>query len=146
MTYNPAMRTNIALLLTALAVSASGCGTVRNLADDHPRLYGGVRHDVEFLETPGIYSGREGTIVLMALWAADVCASAVADTLSIPVLYFLNQPTIERRERLVNEAADSSPGAQYSCGASAAVPAPDTTGHNTPGIGLPSYSTGTGRP
>jgi uncharacterized protein YceK len=113
------MRYSIAWFVAALAVLTSGCGTVCNLADDHPQVYGGVHRDIEFLATPGIMNvdGR-GAAVLLCLWAADLCVSGVADTMTIPVLYFSERRARERFDPLnvLDHAADQP---QYSVGANA---------------------------
>jgi uncharacterized protein YceK len=116
------MRNTIAFFTAALVGLTGGCGIVRNLYDDHPEVYGGVARDVEFLLTPNALSSGDtgGTGVLLALWAADLCASGVADTLTLPFLYRSGR---RARERLDPAGVLDDPvRPQYSVGANAPPP------------------------
>src|SRR5262249_16981764 len=119
------MRSIIALFTAALVGLASGCGTVCNLADDHPQPYGGVHRDVEFLATPGIaHTDGRGAAVLLGLWAADLCVCGVADTLALPMV-----ACRERRDREHFDPLDVLAHApvrpQYSVGANAPAEPPE---------------------
>jgi hypothetical protein len=57
------MRSRMVLVALVLAAVASGCGTVSNFADDHPKPYGGVVKDLEFVVTPckdSAFTGETG--------------------------------------------------------------------------------------
>jgi uncharacterized protein YceK len=94
-----------------VAVLASGCGTVCNLAggvlhpDAEPRVYGGVQRDLEHgflcapiksVSTPG---EAELGLLLLALGPAELGLSFVGDTLTLPL-------TIPLQE--IREAAQKS--------------------------------------
>jgi uncharacterized protein YceK len=116
------MRTTIALLATVLVGLTSGCGTVCNLASDNPQPYGGVTRDLDFLAKPG-HLGRSnngtGAALVLSLWGADVCVSAVCDTLTYP-LFVLREGQKREAERAIFD--DPSMTVQYSCGAVASPP------------------------
>lgn len=100
----------------------SGCGTVRNLCDDQPQPYGGVAKDAEFfLAVPGGLCPNggdgKGLVAILALCGAEVCASAVADTLVLPWLYYRSRRAAEPVEPAT--ATEDLPP-QYSAGATAA--------------------------
>jgi uncharacterized protein YceK len=109
---------SLALALLA-PLLANGCGTVGNFASGRPEPYGGVARDIEFArergDKPLLGSNPEGAAVLLALCAGELCASAVADTLTLPL--------IACRERKawnpdpLNDEAPPDPPPQYSAGA-----------------------------
>jgi uncharacterized protein YceK len=93
------MRSTIAIFTTALVGLTSGCGTVCNLASDRPFVYGGVARSVTTGEqacaavrssSPACYCF--GVVTIAGLTGADVCASAVGDTLTYPFLYSFRRP------------------------------------------------------
>jgi uncharacterized protein YceK len=74
------------------AVALVGCGTIRNLAGGDPDIYGGVRRDFRFIQTPQSVSGVGVNPMTLALLApADLCLSLVADTLTLPLAVYLRQ-------------------------------------------------------
>ena len=59
------------LLVAALAVLASSCGTVCNLASEKPEIYGGVAKDLEFAQTPNPGApirGKRGRFSSASTW------------------------------------------------------------------------------
>jgi uncharacterized protein YceK len=73
----------VLVAMASLAVSGSGCGTVRNLASSDPERYGGVAKDIEYMGTPQSGSGKSHPLVIAVL-GGELCASCVADTLTLP--------------------------------------------------------------
>ena len=113
------MRYCIAWFAAALVTLTSGCGTVCNLADDHPQVYGGVQRDFDFLEYPGIpKTDGYGAAAFIALWTADLCVCALTDTVTIPAIGFRQRRARERFDPL--DVLDHSPERfQFSVGANA---------------------------
>ena len=107
------------------AAPLGGCGTVRNFAGGDPRPYGGVRQDVEFAETVEEARGKSGATATLLYWVADLCASAVADTLTLPILVCRGATQPPRAGTLTPEDCGhcDRPG-QYSAGAVAAPAVP----------------------
>ena len=82
-----------ALVLAVSVALAPGCGTVCNLAGGHPKPYGGVRGDADFMtrsDTLGpLCDGpapRDAAMVVLGLWAADMGVCLVTDTLTLPLV------------------------------------------------------------
>jgi uncharacterized protein YceK len=81
------------LILLAVAVSGSGCGTVANLAD-HQQIYGGTSLDVTSAlhaykelshpDDPHEFSTTHDESMLLAS-CSDVPLSALADTFTLPI-------------------------------------------------------------
>jgi uncharacterized protein YceK len=90
----------IALFAAMVPALPSGCGTICNFAHSDPEIYGGVQNDVAVIMTPqtgGSSGGGQGMAIFAGLVVADVCCSAVADTLTLPLAIRLrqNKPTSE---------------------------------------------------
>ena len=82
------MRTvRIALLVLPAVFLSNGCGTIRNLRSGDPDVYGGVKKDVEFIQTPGSGGGPE----LLVIMAAETGLSLIADTLTLPLVVRMRQ-------------------------------------------------------
>lgn len=98
---------NVQVLRTCVATALlpallSGCGTLSNvtgrerlflseLNQRQPRLYGGVRNDIEWLNLDDVPAHRVPKHLSRApfsstLYIADIPASLVADTLTIPLV------------------------------------------------------------
>ena len=112
------MDRNRIALLAVFAVLLSGCGTICNFAGGEPAPYGGVAKDLEVAEHSsggGGIRSASSIVAVCALCAAEFCASAVADTLTLP--FILIPAAMRTREA----AADGRPlpPAQYSAGAAA---------------------------
>ncbi len=73
-------------LLALLPLAFGGCGTVANLASPTPEVYGGIRNDLEF---DRVAWSSEGLHIGPTTVLADLCWSAVADTLTCPFVYYL---------------------------------------------------------
>ena len=83
------------LLVVALLVSSSACGTITNFSgplirreayvDVPPRPFGGVFADVGVLTDRELIENRPGLIPLIVL---DICLSAVGDTVTLPFVIF----------------------------------------------------------
>jgi uncharacterized protein YceK len=102
-----------------VALAASGCGTMYNLAGDRGdryRPYGGVRDDWEAARECAGYADSKEPIKTVAatfaamLSAADIPLSAVTDTLALPVT--LNTPTEWRLYSAPPSPAPSPAGEQ----------------------------------
>jgi uncharacterized protein YceK len=111
------------MLASLTAIALSGCGTVCNLAggithpDEEPRIYGGVKRDMEIL---GEVVGKQeplftesnanradggrgaiiGAAVLMTLGAADPVLSFVGDTLTLPITIPLEEIRTARQQKI----------------------------------------------
>jgi len=79
----------VPLLVVALVVSSSACGTIANFAEnDPPRPFGGVVTDLEVvakadpIETPLV-------VVAVPFLLLDMCLSAVLDTGTLPVVAWM---------------------------------------------------------
>jgi uncharacterized protein YceK len=89
-------------ILLSLAVAGvwalGGCGTICKLTEKDPDVYGGVQKDIEFAETPNALpllshwtpNSPEEALVLL-LVPAEFCLSAVADTLTLPLVVWMRQ-------------------------------------------------------
>jgi hypothetical protein len=93
------MRIRIALVALALVATASGCGTVHNFARPRPRLYGGVAWDLEPHEIHYTSSGHRPVASFLTLlvaapvvWCGELCLSAAADTVTLPLVVFVPWP------------------------------------------------------
>lgn len=88
----------LAALLATLAC-AVGCGTLSNVTGREraglsavkarePRLYGGVRNDLEWLNAGNaeLSDVSSDDALLVAFYAADIPSSFVADTVTIPLV------------------------------------------------------------
>ncbi len=88
------MRKAWTALGAAVLASAAGCGTVMNLASRDPVVpFGGVRKDVEAIQsfrlsTQGGESGQ-GAVVIAAFAGAELCLSAIGDTLTLPLALWI---------------------------------------------------------
>jgi uncharacterized protein YceK len=87
----------IAVFAVTAAFLMSGCGTICNLKSGDPDIYGGVKKDVAFIQTPPSDpnsttwgSGQAGAIFL-AIIAAEMGLSLVADTLTLPLVVRMRQ-------------------------------------------------------
>jgi uncharacterized protein YceK len=82
------------LIVPCLAVMllAGGCGTILNFKSGNPVIYGGVAKDVEFAATPWAPTPSSPVDVdrrsMLLLWVADFGLSAVADTVTMPVIVY----------------------------------------------------------
>jgi hypothetical protein len=93
------MRHVIAYCALALVVLTSGCGTVCNLASEQPEVYGGLKRDLTVVAGVGNSSGHPVSLgsdprvflVLLALGGAEFGASFVGDTLSLPLILYLDK-------------------------------------------------------
>jgi uncharacterized protein YceK len=78
----------------ALAVALSGCGTVYNLAEGEPEVYGGALKDAQLFIAPAArekeVAGR-GAPLLPILALGDLPLSLVGDTLTLPLAVYLRQ-------------------------------------------------------
>jgi hypothetical protein len=101
-----------------MSLLACGCGTVMNLADDYPRPYGGLRRDLQAVESADHLPSEIGAYPIVGLWAADVCLSLVADTLTYPMLRARQKALGDRAVLDAVEPADAA-RPQYSAGAGA---------------------------
>src|SRR5262245_41857383 len=122
-------RTFLALALAAAALNAGGCGTVCNLTSGSPEPYGGVATDLRVAASPlnlcANSSGGQGPwqleFLILGIWLADLGISAVADTLTLPVVYCWDEIREARWLRArPYEIADPGERARYSSGAVAA--------------------------
>jgi hypothetical protein len=88
-----------AVSVGAAVVLMSGCGTAWNFVSNAngPTVYGGVQRDIEFIMTPAStspggtwqeFTNEEG-LVIFALIPAEVCLSFVADSLTLPLVVYL---------------------------------------------------------
>ena len=98
--YGTTMSRNRIAVSAIFAVLLSGCGTVFNFAGGNPQPYGGVAKDVEFAaayqaalqdKPPRQQTGVSGhsplaLACLLGLYYGDFGASAIADTLTLPVI------------------------------------------------------------
>jgi uncharacterized protein YceK len=85
-------QTWVAVLVALAGVSASGCGTIRNLASQDPEIYGGVQKDVAVIQTPPARSGVGISPTTVAMFMpVDLGLSAVGDTLTLPLAIWLRQ-------------------------------------------------------
>jgi hypothetical protein len=76
----------VPLLVVALAVSSSACGTIMNFAGTDPPLpFGGVVSDVQgFVEYDPVKN--PGLILITPFVLVDICLSAVFDAATLPVV------------------------------------------------------------
>jgi uncharacterized protein YceK len=95
--YGRSMNSTRIALSVWFTIFLSGCGTVCNLASGKPEPYGGVAKDVEFaaarqstrVDQPQISGGSHPALVLALVMGAsygDFCASAVADSVTLPFI------------------------------------------------------------
>ncbi len=105
----------LGLLVGALAALAAlpGCGTIVNFKSGDPEVYGGVRKDVELIEKPGnpndVRPGDGGAgAIAFAVVLADMAASGVADTLTLPLAIYLRQNSRIADKEDVPADADNS--------------------------------------
>jgi uncharacterized protein YceK len=79
-------RACLALAVLVSALPLSGCGTIRNLSSESPSPYGGVEKCLNdpVHVNPGANLQGQGVLVLLALLAADLPLSFLADTLTLP--------------------------------------------------------------
>jgi len=84
----------IAVFAVTTAFLSSGCGTICNLKSGDPDIYGGVKKDVTYIQTPSSnptgVSGQGGVIIL-GIIAAEMGLSLVADTLTLPLVVRMRQ-------------------------------------------------------
>jgi hypothetical protein len=117
------------LIAAGTAVSAIGCGTCLNLKCGHPEPFGGVQRDVAFLTEPGHVNSHNGdngfgAAIFMGIWAADLCASGVGDTLTLPfIAHQWEKKDREDRENAERGNYHDLP-VQYSAGAVVDRPSP----------------------
>jgi hypothetical protein len=98
------------LVAAALAVSSFGCGTVANFTSGHPEPFGGVQRDVAFFNQPSGFSFKSGddgwgAAVVLGVWAADLCVSGMADTLTLPLFVYWERKR-EREEKADDQKVD----------------------------------------
>lgn len=76
----------VPLLIVALAVSSSACGTIMNFAGNDPPLpFGGVVTDVQgVVESDPV--NYPGLILITPFVFVDICLSAVFDAATLPVV------------------------------------------------------------
>src|SRR5437870_446368 len=85
-------RITVVALLAGMAVAASGCGTFADIMCGpvgEPRFYAGVRTDIDAIKERGIALGPDDrpSPASIPLLVADIPASAIADTLLLPVVF-----------------------------------------------------------
>lgn len=78
-----ARRTVIALLCMTILASATGCGTIINLAKGPVRINGGARLDVHLIGEPEIHGQFVWPFLLFGIF--DLPLSAVLDTVLLPL-------------------------------------------------------------
>jgi hypothetical protein len=88
-------RTALTAFVATCGLSLSSCGTICNLADKDPQVYGGVQKEIEFVQKPGHMgpsqgSGR-GVLAIFLLLPAEACLTLAGDTLTLPVVVCLRQ-------------------------------------------------------
>ena len=85
-----ARTTALVAVVTALL---RGCGTILNFASGDPQVYGGVQKDLGFCVSPGDLGGKQGNgaLFIAGLVFAEMGASLVADTLTLPRILYLHQ-------------------------------------------------------
>jgi uncharacterized protein YceK len=98
-------------LVAIVAVSLTGCGTVANLGSGKSEIYGGVAKDIEFAATPRDSGRGKGVVLILPFWLAELSCSAVADTLTIPIIL-----SREAKKTRADEALPAYPP-QYAAGA-----------------------------
>ena len=87
----------IAAFAVTAAFLSSGCGTICNLKSGDPDIYGGVKKDVTFIQTPPsdpnstIRASGQGGAIILAVIAAEMGLSLVADTLTLPLVVRMRQ-------------------------------------------------------
>jgi uncharacterized protein YceK len=112
--------------VVALAVlSASGCGTVCNLASGDPQIYGGPQADIMMALTPAHGAGdtppspaREGDATAegfngswpFLLVLADIPLSLVGDTMTLPLTVYLRQNKHPKPDRAADRKAATLQG------------------------------------
>ncbi len=123
------MRRSRVALLALFAALSGGCGTIRNLASSQPEPYGGVGYALEYdaavRASPQGQSDISGSSPLELLWdlawcCPDTCASAVGDTLTLPIV-LTRMPKATSAPSSSKNAYWQMPAA-YSTGAIAAGP------------------------
>jgi uncharacterized protein YceK len=90
-------RVRLAVFAVLCAVVLSGCGTIVNLVDPNPEVYGGLGKDAQLAGTPrsGNAPNKEGStpgqgnLGGFILLAGDMSLCLVADTLTLPVVHYL---------------------------------------------------------
>jgi hypothetical protein len=122
------------LALAAFAASAlGGCGTVCNFAGGDPVPYGGVANDLAFVAKyggPGPSAHTAPELKLLALGAAlgatELCASAAADTLTLPITV----PLARSRDKPEDDPPTDVRGlpVQYAAGSTGDEPPPPGRG------------------
>ncbi len=75
-------------LSAALACLLGGCGTIFDAGTKGPRIYGGVRTDVETIGGGDPGSHLDATPILRIASALDLPFSLAADTLILPYTIF----------------------------------------------------------
>ncbi len=123
----------LAVVVAISALWSSGCGTVLNLVSRDPERYGGVAKDCQFALTSHVMNTPadfKGTIVVLALWLAEVCASGMADTLTLPLIPCpepqIAQPEGGPEANIAPVKSDAQNyQAQFSVGAIAVSPSPE---------------------
>lgn len=71
-------------LLAALLCLPAGCGTIFDAGTQGPRIYGGIRTDVETIRGGAPGTHLEATPLLRVASAVDLPFSLAADTLFLP--------------------------------------------------------------
>lgn len=110
------------VLFAGLAVLVSGCGTVSNLRlvgkPDSPKVYGGVRHDLEMGTTlMGEWADRSGSCIPPAfnlaggsyLLLVDLPLSLAGDTITLPLVLWTD---LEHRNAAARTTAGTRPPAR----------------------------------
>jgi uncharacterized protein YceK len=82
------------LFCLSLLTAVTGCGTVMNVVDREPTVYGGTRTDVALIRREKTWSETEAPLPLVTGSAAvmafvDLPFSLVGDTLTLPLTAFV---------------------------------------------------------
>jgi hypothetical protein len=92
--------------LTALCLNS--CGTIANLASKDPQVFGGLQKDAELLTgvhpspTPVVHGDGRAVLFFLALVAAEPCLTLVGDTVTLPlVLWLQHEPLDGEKEEMV---------------------------------------------
>jgi uncharacterized protein YceK len=108
-------RIRIATLSMAAAFLLGGCGTILNLKSGDPDVYGGVKKDVAYIQTPpadnsATQASGQGGAILVGIIAAEVGLSLIGDTLTLPIVVRMrrNDQASDTPAKPVSEEAGKS--------------------------------------